>query len=341
MMYNAEDLTIIGVFLMQKTVLNRHSQTCIFPLQEEAMRLAMLMRDTEYRDAMIGMISELYKDIFVEIADASGATRGSLIITDIMPEELGEAVTQKLSRRTIFLSPVPVNGSDDRPGIRIFKYCSLSEIMAAASSLWMEWTGDRGGTSPTSMHFAVCAESDMYSSDRCRTLARQIIYRRGGSILIIPMGFINDYLRTDGSNASHITGGFIRLMYLVDAGRDYSADAFTFTDSYGISYLMLPAGINPVAELSGEHLSSLVRSLGNRFDTLILDIGTCFRRENLGLISDAGEVLWFGTDRRITDPASLIGNSGRIRKIQITDPSDEARKLDDIIRDIYGINERI
>ena len=49
------------------------------------MRLTMMMRDTEYRDALIGMIADLDKDVFIEIAGTGSVRRDSVILTDILP----------------------------------------------------------------------------------------------------------------------------------------------------------------------------------------------------------------------------------------------------------------
>jgi hypothetical protein len=185
-----------------------------------------------------------------------------------------------------------------------------------------------GEVSPVSRVIAVCSENDMLSSDRCRAIARQIIYRQGGRILILSLSFINDYGNTGGRDV------FRKLMYFIDGGRDYRADAFTFTDSYGISYLDIPRGINPVASLDAGYLSALIRTMGSKFDLVILDAGTCYRKENLDIIRSAGDIVWFGSGIRIEEPSVITGDTEG-RRAAFIDPGsgrDETLMIDDYVR---------
>ena len=302
------------------------------------MKVGILMRDTEYRDALAAMISETGRDVLVEISDGKGAgsmSRDSVLLTDVMPSRIEEAALDKLRKRTVFLSPVPDLGDDTDSRCRIvFKYSDVNTILSELSEVYSDWTGDRGFISPSTRVFAVISESDQLGSERCRNLAAQIIYIHGGSVLIIPLGYINDYRYGSGDD----TGSFRRLMYMIDEGRDYSPDCYTFSDSYGISYLRLPGGVNPVTDLGSDYMCRLVRSCGSHFDTVILDIGTCFRRENLELINSADNIVFVGSGRRIGDMSEYIGseNMARVRQICATDPKDEAVETDDYIRELYG-----
>ena len=185
---------------------------------------------------------------------------------------------------------------------------------------------------------AVISGSDQLCSDRCRELAGQIIYIHGGSVLILPLGFINDHRAYTGDDGS---GAFRRLMYMIDEGMDYPAEIFTVTDSYGISRLRMPAGINPLTELDEEYLSRLVCSLGRQFDTLVLDIGSCYRKENISLICGADEILFIGSSRRVGNLRDYLGEdaAARAKYISCTDSQDETIALDGYVRDLYGGSE--
>ncbi len=310
------------------------------------MRVGMMMRDAEYRDALIEIMSASGKDIFIEVAAGRSVSRESVILTDIMPEEIEAGSLEKIKRRTVFLSPVPPggqhhdrsgynSGTDKNNGCRIvFKYAGFAEIMAEISLAYSEWTGDTGSISSSTRIIAVTGESDLLSSERCRSLAKQIIYRRGGSVLILPLSFINDYR----SPTSESRGRFRRLMYMIDEGKDYLPGAFTCLDSFGIEYLLLPAGINPLTALTTDYLSKLISSLCLHFDTVILDIGTCYSSKNIRLIQSADNILFFGSGRRIEDIGMFTGEqcSGRITKIGISDAGREALSLDDFVRETYG-----
>lgn len=317
---------------------------------EEYMRVGLMMRDTEYRDAMIEMLSGYDKDIFVEVAGPSGVSREAVILTDILPTEIENKSLEKIRKRTVFLSPAKEdNGIPDkdksRPVMRdkpydgiihtVFKYCSLDTILAELSLVYSLWSGNTGSISPATRIIAVTGESDHLSGSRCRSLAGQILYRHGGSVLIMPLGYVSDHI---GEQNSDDRGWFRRLMYLIDEGKEYMPESFTYTDSYGISYLRLPGGINPLTALDTGYLERLIASIGSRFDTLILDIGSCYSASNLRVLDKADNILFFGNGRRIDDPSRYMGEkvSGRIRKIGISDAGAETLSIDDFVNEIYG-----
>lgn len=298
------------------------------------MRLTMMMRDTEYRDALIGMIADLDKDVLIEIAGTGSVRRDSVILTDILPSEIEKRSLDRIKGRTVFLTQVNAGKADPECSI-LFKYSSLQAIMAELALVWSEWSGDCGTITASSRVIAVTGESDQLSSLRCRTLAGQIAYRHGGSILIIPLGYINDY--RIGSDTED-SAWFRKLMYFIDEGRDYMPESFTHTDSYGISCLRLPGGINPLTALGQSHLSGLIQSMSRHYDTLILDIGTCFSEMNLNILNNADNIIFFGCGRRIENPAEFIGNIRPEKLVNIsgTDAGEEARGIDDFISETYG-----
>ena len=317
------------------------------------MRVAMMMRDSEYRDAMIEMLSGYDKDICIEVSGPTGLSREAVILTDILPSEIERGSLEKIRRRTVFLSPVPTDSmqmqDNSRPVYRdqslsesihiVFKYCSLDTILAELALVYSLWSGNTGNINPSTRIIAVTGESDHMSGSRCRALAGQILYRHGGSVLIIPLAYVSDQADEQSRDER---GWFRRLMYMIDEGREYSAESFTYTDSYGISFLRLPSGINPLTQLSSDYLEKLITSIGSRFNTLILDVGSCFSAVNLRVLANADNILFFGSGRRIDDPCRYLGaeNEQKIRKIGISDARSEALSIDDFVNETYGITEQ-
>ena len=296
------------------------------------MRVQLLIRDKDYRDALTEMIAGTDMDIYLEVESDSSKDGSSVILTDIRPDEIDMEILKKISKRTLFLASVRpgTDTSDDDVHLhRIFKYSCLSSILSELVMVHHEWTGDTGGIRTVSRTLAVISETDYRSSDRCIILARQIIYRVGGSVLILPLGPINDYSYDTGE--AH--GWFTRLMYLIDEGRDFPIDSFAVKDSYGVSYLMLPKGLNPVAGLSAEYLSKLIMSVGCRFDTLILDIGSSLRHENTDIASRSDGILFFGSGRRIPDIGKILGRDaeGKITQISTDTGADESISIDEFV----------
>jgi hypothetical protein len=78
--------------------------------------------------------------------------------------------------------------------------------------------------------------------------------------------------------------------------------------------------------------------MSRHYDTLILDIGTCFSEMNLKILNNADNIIFFGCGRRIENPAELIGNIRPEKLVNIsgTDAGEEARGIDDFISETYG-----
>ena len=300
------------------------------------MRLGILIRDEEYRNALINKLSSYDNDLYVNIIGKnSGDASDCLILTDVAPEEFDRSILAGISARTVFLSSAS-SADDAGPGSlrRVFKYSSVNSLLSELSYAYNEWRGNVSIRTYSARLVAVCGESDICSAEKAGALARQIIYRQGGRVLLMSLGYINDH----GRNENDRINRFARMMYAIRTGRESASDSFTYTDSYGVSVLMLPEGVNPVAGLGGEELRSVITGLSGRFDTLILDIGTCFREENMTVMKEADSVVCFVNGRRFPGLAEMIKevSPGKTSVIRLTGDTDEALAMDDCIRNIYG-----
>lgn len=299
------------------------------------MRLGLLIKDTEYRKALAGKLANYDNDIFVNIIEGSNKdTSGSLVLTDIRPSELDEKVLKAIQPRTVFITD---SGDGIPEGCHsLFKYSSIPAMISELSYLYNSWRGSGPGRDHSSRLIMICCDSDAYSSDRCLSVARQIIYRHGGSVLTVPLSYINDYGTDEGGS----TDMFGRLMYSISTGRERETDSFTYTDSYGVSALMLPYGNNRLAYLDSDELGKLMSGLAARFDTVIGDVATCFREENISLMKQADDIIFFELGRRRTGLETLLAadESPNITTIRMTGETDEALMIDDCIKRMYGIN---
>ena len=300
------------------------------------MRLGILIRDEEYRDALIDKLSTYDNDLYVNIIGRSkGDASDCLILTDICPEEFDKGILSKISDRTVFLSSSALSDdSGDDTLRRVFKYSSVNSLLSELLIAYGEWRGNVSMRNYSARIIAVCSESDAFSADKAKALARQVIYRQGGRVLLMSLGYINDHGRSEDDKVNR----FARLMYAIRTGRENASDSFTYTDSYGVSSLMLPAGMNPLAGLGEEELKGVISGLAGRFDTLILDIGTCFREENMSLIREADSIVCFVSGRRFPGLADMLSevSPAKLSVIRLTGETDEALAMDDCIRQIYG-----
>lgn len=335
--------TNIDIFSLKKCVqLLSLKISIVSDTQEEGMRLGLLIRDIEYRNALVERLTNYDNDIFVNVIDGkSGDASGCLLLTDLRPDQLEQDVLSKLRCRTVFLTESAGFEDMSQDGRScgdhchcIFKYCSVSSLISELSVIYSEWKGEGPVGSFSAKIIAVCSESDSFSSVKCMTLARQIIYQHGGRVLTASLGYLNDY----GSTETAKMNRFARLMYEIKTGNQRRSDSFTLVDSYGVSSLMLPPGQNPMAYLDEDELKTLIAGLASRFDTLVLDIGTCFRRENLSIMKSCENIVCFESGRRELGLDRMLGSekADSIIRIRLSEGSEEALAIDDCIRRIYG-----
>ena len=295
------------------------------------MRIGILIRDAEYREALAEKLSLYDNDLYVNIIDNSNKdTSGNLILTDIKPDEIEPGTLNAIRPRTVFLVDT-ING--DLKGCHaVFKYGSVSNLISEISAVYNEWHGSGPGRNYSARLLSVCCECDSYSAACCSSLARQIIYRRGGRVLILPLSFINDYGNKDSDNNT-----ISKLLYSIQTGHERSSDSFTYTDSYGVSAVMLPPGKNPVAYFSEDELKTLISGLAKRFDTIICDLGTCFRKENILVMMESDRIILYETGRRSLGIEEMIGKETckHLIRIKLTGEADEAIAMDDCIKQVF------
>ena len=304
------------------------------------MRIGFLIKDTEYRKALTERISEYDRDIILDVIGASDSIeQDALILTDAKPAELGTDLIEKIKDRTIFLTTGKKNSINDCNNNLhdVFKYSGVSRLLAEISDIYSLWQGMNNPKAARSKIIACCSDSDAFSRSRCSKLASQIKYIHGGSVLILPLAYINE----DSADYGKDINRFARLMYRVKAGRGCDPQNISYVDSYGISRLMMPSGRNPVAYLDGDDLDKLIAVMSGIFDTVILDIATCYREENLKAIQNADNILCFETGRRRVDFSTLVQKerSDRLKIIKLDSDNDEVFATDEYIKELYGIKD--
>ena len=297
------------------------------------MKVGVLIKDAEYRDALVQKISTYDNDIFVNvignnIKDASD----SVILTDIPPSGLESKVLNTLKPRTVFITSSENGNIDDC--YTVFKFSSIPEMISELSLVYNRWHGMGPGIDHMARLITVCCESDAYSSGCCRALAGQIIYSHGGSVLVLPLSYINDHGVSDKLTGNSLS----RLLYSIQCGRDKNLEGVTYTDSYGVSSLLLGKGRNPVAYLDEDELRTLVFGLSKRFSTIIADAASCFRNENIMLMKESENIVFFERGRRVTGIEEMLGedSAGKLIRIKITGGTEDVISMDECLKKIFG-----
>ena len=276
------------------------------------MRLGIMIKDADYRDALVKKLSSYDNDIFVNvignnIKDASG----SVILTDIPPSELENKVLTALKPRTVFITDSEKDDGEDC--YTIFKFSSIPEMISELSLVYNRWRGTGPGMDHSARLITVCCESDADSAEKCRALAGQIIYSHGGSVLILPLSYINDY----GVDEKLRSNSLSRLLYSIQSGRKSGIEGVTYTDSYGVSSLLLSKGHNPVAYLDEDELRTLIFGLSKKYDTIIADAASCFRKENIMLMNESEKTVFFERGRRVTGIEEMLNDGSREKLIRV------------------------
>lgn len=302
------------------------------------MRVGIMIRDTEYRDALVQKLSSYDNDVFVNIiTDNIKDASGSVILTDVSPAELENKVLAALRPRTLFIVSSHSDKRDDCSCI--FKFCSIHEMISELSLLYNRWRGIGPGIDHSSRLICICSESDSYSSALCRSLAGQILYRAGGSTLLLPMSYINDYGIDDMLPGNSLS----RLLYSIRSGRDQGLEGVTYSDSYGLSSLLLSKGRNPVAYLDEEELRMLIAGLSGKYDTIIADSASCFREENIAVMKTSEKIVLFERGRRKTGIEEMLGDEAltKLIRVKLTGGTEDVLAMDECLRQIFGkgINE--
>ena len=301
------------------------------------MRLGILISDIEYRKALVSGIADYDGDIILDVINPGDDIESdALILTDAKPADLDRLLLNKIHERTVFLTANNMSSNKLFKIYTCFKYSSISRLLAEISDIYQRWRGVENRSAVSSRIIAVCSDSDAFSHNSCSSLARQIIYRHGGNVIIVPLGYINE----EGMDYNGDINRFARLMYMVESGRDTDRTSITYTDTYGISRLMLPQGRNPIAYLEDEDLGKLILYISTLFESVILDIAGCYRKENLNVIRNAHSALVFETGRRRLDFREILGSEMKnCRVIKLSEESDEAFAVDEYVKELYGVRD--
>lgn len=262
------------------------------------MKIKLILNDREYLEAFKDVALRTDDDIYIEIGNNDGILNEKMIvITDYAPEDINTVDYQNI----VFLSTNPEDGLQNyKTGtpLRLFKYSSLSSILADIHQInYLLSASNRKSYDVLSDIYTIATDSfGMLSSDITKTIARQLLFHNCEKILIITLKAVNEYSNSDENDRSR----FIRLRYYQETNRSYSIEHFVYKDNYGISYLRLPNGLNPIAFMSADDVSSFIRKLSDDgFDTILLDMGNDLSRRNLEIAEKSDRIIFYSENREI------------------------------------------
>lgn len=306
------------------------------------MKIKLVIKDAEYCMAFKNNIVSADKDILVDVSRGgklNGLDNKTIIVTDIEPKR----VDKRILKQTVFLTKNQEdNGiaNNESEYNLIFKYLRTSKILSFIEEVYCTLTGARERIdSSNAKIFAVCSDSNTSNSILCKTLARQIAYRKGGEILILPLRYINEYFDSDESDKNK----FSRLLYNLKSNKNIVLDSYLFKDNYGINYASIERGFNPVSRLNEDDLLSFIKLFCNdKFNTLILDIGDCYSDTNNEIINKSDHILFFekGTNFGVKDLLLSDDAKNRCASLSLSETDKDIELIiDNYVGEIYGLGE--
>lgn len=295
------------------------------------MRICMIFRDYEYCKMLAEMICSQGKDMIVEIVGSSNWNEDfDVALTDIDTD-----YSAIKSSAVICLTDNPEDDIDDNylgGYTKLFKYKNISSLLSDIEFVHYVTSGCRKTYGVNSNIVAVCSDFFDKKIHLSQLLAKQFLFRKGGEVVIMPLNYFNNYCCVDEKDTSK----FSRLMYYMDVGKDYSIDYFVFRDSFGVDYLRLPPGVNPLSYINEKSLEELIYELCHRkYETLILDIGNCFSNRNIELINRADRIVYFYEDENNLNIQMHLNekqNEGKLEVIQINNVVDIDLIIDNYVR---------
>ena len=235
------------------------------------MKLKLVLRDVEYRKALMKALGRASGELYLETGRDFRQDDRTMILTDVVRDYPGNGF--------ICLSPDRSGSQQEGSGpYTLFKYEKISVLLSQIRFCYYLWTGEGEMPAGTQQLTAICCDGrPERCTDYAKALARELIYRKGGKVLLLSMSYVNSYGVTGTEDGNTLR----RLLYYLEKGRDIPIDSFFVRDRYDLYTFRAPYGRNPIAYMAEEELLELLRNLAERFDTVLLDFGNCYSPANL------------------------------------------------------------
>jgi hypothetical protein len=250
------------------------------------MRIKLIIKDKEYREAFSAALSRYGQDLLIETARNIDMDGNTLFVTD---HSIRTGLNEQAYRGIIKLENEPqYAGNEWKWPYHSFKYADILSIISEISLCYSKLTGIPAvpGTIADMIFFFSDSEGDD-SAALVKRFAGDLTYHTGKRVLVLPLMPFNHY----GSPDERDFSSFSRMLYYNSIGRSYDHLAFFYTDSYDISYLRLPVGRNPIEHLDQGGVKDMITQIAKAgFDSVVLDAGASINARNLALSEQATRV---------------------------------------------------
>lgn len=243
--------------------------------EDEAMRLKLVMKDREYRDALAERIRRSRWNLYVIIEDNFRMEEDTLLVTDV-----GEG---KLREGMVLLSSECRREVEGKGPYVLFKYAGVDELLTDLRLCAFLWTGKgdlRRGEE------RIVTVGAVERTDLGHRLAEQVALELGERleepVLLLDLTY---FYREGQPEESGNT--FRKLVYYLQSGKSIPVEVFFRRERGNVFRVRMPRGMNELMKIPGRECLELVREMGRYFSAVVCSVGDCFSERNIEVMKNS------------------------------------------------------
>ena len=243
--------------------------------EDEAMRLKLVMKDREYRDALAERIRRSRQNLYVIIEDNFRMEEDTLLVTDV-----GEG---KLREGMVLLSSECRREVEGKGPYVLFKYAGVDELLTDLRLCAFLWTGKgdlRRGEE------RIVTVGAVERTDLGHRLAEQVALELGERleepVLLLDLTY---FYREGQPEESGNT--FRKLVYYLQSGKNIPVEVFFRRERGNVFRVRMPRGMNELMKIPGRECLELIREMGRYFSAVVCSVGDCFSERNIEVMKNS------------------------------------------------------
>ena len=243
--------------------------------EDEAMRLKLVMKDREYRDALAKRIRRSRWNLYVIIEENFRMEEDTLLVTDV-----GEG---KLREGMVLLSSECRREVEGKGPYVLFKYAGVDELLTDLRLCAFHWTGKgdlRRGVE------RIVTVGAVERTDLGHRLAEQVALELGEGleepVLLLDLTY---FYREGQPEESGNT--FRKLVYYLQSGKSIPVEVFFRRERGNVFRVRMPRGMNELMKIPGAECLELIREMGRYFSAVVCSVGDCFSERNIELMKNS------------------------------------------------------
>lgn len=243
--------------------------------EDEAMRLKLVMKDREYRDALAERIRRSRRNLYVIIEDNFRMEEDTLLVTDV-----GEG---KLREGMVLLSSECRREVEGKGPYVLFKYAGVDALLTDLRLCAFLWTGKGDLRRGEDRIITVGA---VERTDLGHRLAEQVALELGERleepVLLLDLTYFYRKGQPDESGNT-----FRKLVYYLQSGKNIPVEVFFRRETGNVFRIRMPRGMNELMKIPGVECLELIREMGRYFSAVVCSVGDCFSERNIEVMKNS------------------------------------------------------